>query len=938
MNKVTKRIRGIQLVIILLMVSCSGVTKSDLLFENFVNPPAQARPFVRWWWNGNCVEENEIIRELDVMKAAGIGGVEINPIRMPVKQDISGIEALQWISPEWNQAVKIASERAKQNGMLTDLIVGSGWPFGGEFLESGEMVQRVLTNHKDLTGPSVFIADSEELMNEVPKGYYVGEFKNVLKSRILFIRLVPDKLNDISDCTDLISALEDDGKIRFNVPEGKYRLFIGVWQEGHRRVTYGAPGSDGPVLDHLNATAVQKYLDRLSDALEKEFGAELGKYLRALFCDSIELAGANWTTDFSEQFYRYCGYKLEPYLPFLFYRPDVGYKDELSLSPDLIDILKRVRYDYNKVLVTIFLDRFTKTFKNWCNDHGALCRYQAYGYPWLVGISEGYMIPDIPESNNWLNSNRKKHGFLIWNKYASSSGHIAGKPIISCEAMTNLAGVFKTPLEQIKQADDMNFITGINHSVLHGYNYSPPEAGFPGWLRYGTYFNEQNTWWPYFSLWSDYNSRLSTLFQTSKPCTEVAILGPTADVWSEYGLLRDPFHETPWYCYQLWKSFSQNGITADYVNETMIKNAEFEEGELGLGEMRYKMLVLTDVKSLLPSTAKRISEYAASGGKVVFINSLPSRSPSMVNADEDDIKVKELINQAVENYQSKAVLIDEPGSEDELIFWTKNLLENMEVDPPVRISHPNTDLFQIHHRYNNKAIFFFSNQNKEESIQFAAGFNTSKRIPWKWDPETGKREVYNYGKNPQNFNIKLGPLESLLLVFEKTGEQQADLREADESKYMTIDSPWNIKCTPHIGTEFQVKLPQLIDIGSSEDERLNSFAGTIEYTTTIDIKNDAEIILDMGKVYGISKVSINGKTIGKKWYGKHRYFIGGIAREGINKLKITLTTTLYNYCRTQEENPEIRRWLRTKDPEPAGLIGPVRIYSRSAITGIINEI
>ena len=85
-------------------------------------------------------------------------------------------------------------------------------------------------------------------------------------------------------------------------------------------------------------------------------------------------------------------------------------------------------------------------------------------------------------------------------------------------------------------------------------------------------------------------------------------------------------------------------------------------------------------------------------------------------------------------------------------------------------------------------------------------------------------------------------------------------------------------------------------------------------------------------------MSINGKTIGKKWYGKHRYFIGGIAREGINKLKITLTTTLYNYCRTQEENPEIRRWLRTKDPEPAGLIGPVRIYSRSAITGIINEI
>ncbi len=46
--------------------------------------------------------------------------------------------------------------------------------------------------------------------------------------------------------------------------------------------------------------------------------------------------------------------------------------------------------------------------------------------------------------------------------------------------MTNTKGVFKTSLDEIKQHDDMNFITGINHSVLHGYNYSPVEAGFPG--------------------------------------------------------------------------------------------------------------------------------------------------------------------------------------------------------------------------------------------------------------------------------------------------------------------------------------------------------------------------------------------------------------------------------------------------------------------------
>ena len=52
----------------------------DKIYEGFRTPPPEARPFVRWWWNHNQVEEKEILRELDVLKAAGIGGVEINPI------------------------------------------------------------------------------------------------------------------------------------------------------------------------------------------------------------------------------------------------------------------------------------------------------------------------------------------------------------------------------------------------------------------------------------------------------------------------------------------------------------------------------------------------------------------------------------------------------------------------------------------------------------------------------------------------------------------------------------------------------------------------------------------------------------------------------------------------------------------------------------------
>ena len=253
----------------------------------------------------------------------------------------------------------------------------------------------------------------------------------------------------------------------------------------------------------------------------------LKELIRALFCDSIELAGANWTNGFEEIFFNAYHYRVEPYFPFIFYEPNLGYARE-KYTEDLLEKIKRVRYDHNKLLVKVFLDNFTRSFQKFCTDNGLKCRYQAYGTPFLMGMLEGNMIPDIPEGNNWIYSFKmnmdtdewiwnQEHGYMIWNLYAASGGHLTGKKIISCESMTNTQGVFKTSLEEIKRNDDMNFISGINHSILHGYSYSPVKAGFPGWVRFGSYFNEQNTWWPYFSQWVDYNARLSYVFQQSQP-------------------------------------------------------------------------------------------------------------------------------------------------------------------------------------------------------------------------------------------------------------------------------------------------------------------------------------------------------------------------------------------------------------------------------------
>src|ERR1700682_4510101 len=61
----------------LAQTSTTAIHPVQSLEQGFKNPPADARPMVRWWWFGTAVEKPEILRELQQMKADGIGGAEL---------------------------------------------------------------------------------------------------------------------------------------------------------------------------------------------------------------------------------------------------------------------------------------------------------------------------------------------------------------------------------------------------------------------------------------------------------------------------------------------------------------------------------------------------------------------------------------------------------------------------------------------------------------------------------------------------------------------------------------------------------------------------------------------------------------------------------------------------------------------------------------------
>jgi hypothetical protein len=79
-------------------------------------------------------------------------------------------------------------------------------------------------------------------------------------------------------------------------------------------VKRAAVGAEGLVLDHYRRAAVENHLHFVGDRLMQAFG-DHPPY--AVFSDSLEVNGADWTGDFLAEFAKRRGYDLTAYLPAL---------------------------------------------------------------------------------------------------------------------------------------------------------------------------------------------------------------------------------------------------------------------------------------------------------------------------------------------------------------------------------------------------------------------------------------------------------------------------------------------------------------------------------------------------------------------------------------------------------------------------------------------
>lgn len=924
------------------------VSSGNAYYDQFRNPETKYRPFVRWWWNGDKVNADELRRELHLLKDAGIGGVEINPVGFPGGADDLGIPSIPWLSKEWIDMLKVAFDQASKLDMTCDLIVGSGWPFGGEFLQGDERGQVMVVGVEKLSGPQEYTTSVFSLLKEADPAIskpYSGRVPHLLS-----LQLVPEPLGSLDQVIDLSDKINEKGAFTIQIPEGKYALYALVRIDSFGAVISGAPGAQGPTLNHLDSTAVKKYLNHMSDAIQAQLGP-LAQYIRSLFTDSMELEGANWSSDFAAEFKKRRGYDIMPYLQYTMFKTGgmgnvLDYNYAVEMTPEFKEMIDRMRYDVELTKAEMFRDRFTIPYTNWCRQLGVKSRAQAYGRGFFP--LESGMYYDIPEgeswTTNWLQhrigeemSNeeyRAGRAYTMVNKYITSAAHLTGKRLISAEEMTNTYRVFNATPEFLKIGSDQNAQVGITHSVWHGFNYSPPEAPFPGWVRYGSYYSEKNNWWRYFNCLNTHRARVASQLQNADMYADIAILMPVSDMWTTMGMQNEPFPSSINKPYQslVWEAMNKNGNGTDYISEPLICASTISDGMLHYGPRSYKNLFLVGVESMNPETLAKLYEFAQQGGRIFCVETVPYKSLGWKDHEKRDAEVKAWIEK-LQAMPEQFIHLEKPTDND-FITWYAGVQKQYGITPTVQIESPDPFVMaNLFVRDDGSRIYFFTNTHLHNSHQTKLTFpqEATRMNAWVWNLDNGERYRLPLDKAGA-MTLDLGPADARMIVFDRDNNKKAPVWAPlpTSGADSTTLSDWSLEF--HHSLEHWIKTATTDTLKDLKDTEWKSFTGDVVYRTDVEVDDPEGMVLNLGKVYGVASLKVNGVDCGTSWYGRRIYDLSKVLHKGWNRIEVTVTTTMGNYLQTWKENRIAQQWTnRPGRPQPVqsmGMAGPVTLYHK----------
>ncbi len=894
------------------------------LHEAFAHPPDDCRIMMRWWWFGPSATKPELQRELEEMKSAGIGGVEIATLYpLALDDPQSGFHNYNFVSDEHIDNLRFAADQARKLGMRVDVTLGSGWPFGGPHIPVTQAAGELRV--ESVTAPPGFTSVAVPSLE-------AGE-----KLLAVFVAPAKEGAQDYRGARQLPLPADFRLDLLDNAPSARVVLFFISSRTG-MMVKRAAQGASGFVLDHYDAAAIRNHLEAVGDRLLSAFG-EHPPY--AVFSDSLEDYGSDWTPDLLAEFQRRRGYDLTPMLP--------------ALAGNFGPATAAVRHDWGETLTELANENFLEPIHAWAQKHGTLFRSQTYGFPPVTLSSNRYA--DLPEGEGKATINMWRE--FSDTRWAASAGHLFGHPVISSETWTWLhsPAFHATPLDMKTEAD-IHFLQGINQLVGHGWPYSPKEAGEPGWRMYAAgALNEHNPWFLVMPDLTAYLQRVSFALRQGKPANDVAVLLPNDDVWASFkARMQKKSSATS------LGGFDETGsnVTIDesmrqFLGREIIPqildagfNFDFIDADsIDRVGIPYKVLILPGVERIPPATYEKIAEFARGGGIVIATKRLPDTAPGYRDAAAISGRVKQISDSLFHHQAATAHFV-----EDEHLLGA-TLSASLHPDFVAKPATPQIGF--IHRRLESGDLYFVVNtSNLERTI--LASFRAGGSHAELWDPFTGNTTGL---PDPKRVELKLEPYESRLIYFSDLPLSPITASSRDESAKVDISHDWQVT----VGNSHL----HMTNLASWTDTaNLRFYAGTAVYEKSVEVpektlRAGGSVFLDFGNgtsvalpdplpvfnmraylespVREAAQIFVNDRFAGYVWHPPFQVEITKLLTVGENRIRIVVGNTAINelagtslpdyrllYSRYGVEF--IPQDMRNLQPLPSGILGPISLIEK----------
>lgn len=951
----------------------------------FLNPPHDAKPMTRWWWFGGAVRPEEITRELTLMRDAGLRGIELQPVYpLAVDDPERGIRNIRYFTSEWFNLLHHTLRETKRLGLQFDFTLGSGWPFGGPFIPDGLAAHKIQVLEKSATGPGNFSWPFHPLLT--------GE------GRVFTAVAIPaldSGALDLSRSVVITEHLRGQSGLRWDVPPGRWSVMLFMDSLTGQQVKRPTIGMEGYVIDHFREDALSLFLDAVGNRTVNELRTAANPPFNSIFCDSLEVYGADWTPRFMQEFQKRRGYDLTPYLPAL-------WQEAGAETP-------HIRYDYHQTLSDLMMENFFGPLGEWSRSHGMTARVQAHGA--MGDVMRGYGLADIPEGEEGALADR--YSVIIdHRRLASSAGHLYQKPVISCESYTWLRQpLFMVTLEQMKGATDSSFLDGINQIVNQGYSYSPPQVGEPGWVFYAsTMVNHNNIWWRHYKHLAAYIQRAAALLLKGVSINPIAVYVPLADIYAHYGLgsLTIDTEIQRRLGLELFLDLRRAGYDFDLINDdALARISAVQGGTLQAGTAAYSVVIVPGARYMPLESLNQLARFVRDGGLLIFMARQPEAAPGLKNQESRMSELHRTLGSIWNNREPLMNSIQNSGKgKAALVAGRAEVLKAIEAELPAdfKIVAAGDSSEEAHrlavenvgftHRRAGSTDFYFLSNVSHFTHDLRVQFNVGHRVPQRWNPEGHTIEetlAFDYvelsrGKVTE-VQIHLDPQESCFIVFGSSGRPvltrtncSGPLRierldngtsvtgmAAQNDEYFMVDTrgkthrvavkdlpkpvpvqgPWRLT----LGDQAAVSLDRLQSWMDLPEGR--NFSGWGNYEATFEVQelpSGVDWVIDLGAVHETAEVFLNGTELGAAWKGFRRLPCGNALKQGPNHLKVEVGNLWIQKVESLPK-PDYKpvaetfgiRWGtygESKPPSlpPSGLLGPVRLVPSKRVAFVVQTV